>query len=218
MGFFDVVFKMLNGRSSKVSVTIEMAHEMYKQKDYNRAIQVINELIKQNDKDAFAYFFRANVKEDMSDHIGAIKDYEIGLTLQSWYSIYHQIGVNYDALKKFKEADVAYTKSILLKDEQDNQDKAFNSLSNFMYGIVWRVPYEKLYTNRAKIRLETNNLQEAREDCEKALSFNSNYANTHFISGLYFLKVQDVISAKKALSVATQQGHKKAPILLSQIS
>lgn len=219
MGIFDSLFSMLNGNNKEVvGVTISVAHEFYKQKDFNRAIQTINEVIKQNDKNAYSYFFRANVKEDMSDPIGAIKDYEIGLMLQSWYSIFHQVGVNYDALKKFKEADIAYTKAIELKKEQDNKEESLNSLPNFMYGIVWRVPYEKLYTNRAKVRLEINDLEGTLSDCMSAVHSNPQYANAHFILGLYFLKLGDEMMAIKSLTMATHLGHKKAPILLNQLS
>jgi len=191
---------------------------LYKQSNYVEAITYLDKSIHENPNNQFLFKVRANIKEENNDPNGAILDYKKALYISGsdWYSIYNQIAINFLNKKDFQNALNAFDISINLKNKlkEDNIDE--NLLPYIIDGVVNRIDYEKMYTNRANVKLSLKDYQGCADDCATAIEINPDYSNSYFIYGLLFLTVDQNENAYKILKLAESKGHKQATNLLKQ--
>jgi len=190
----------------------------YKLKDYSNAIRFLDKAIQENSANQHLFQVRANIKEDSGDTIGAINDYKKALYIsgRDWYAIYNQIAINYLNRKEFKNALKAFDISIELKNKLISEGFDENILPYLQNGVVNRVDFEKMYTNRANVKLSLQDFQGCADDCTKAIEINPNYSNSYFIFGLLFLTVEQMENAYKLLQMAENKGHNQAGKIIQQ--
>ncbi len=192
--------------------------DAYKQKNYNNAISFIDKAIQENPQNSFLYNLRASYKEDLGDFNGAIEDFKKALYISGndWYATYNQIAINYLNLKDFQNSLKAFDIAIELKiniQEEGNDEKV---IPNNLYGVVMKIDYERMYTNRANVKLSLEDFGGCDEDCRKAIEINPDYTNSYVIFGLLCLRFDQKDGAYKAFKTAEDLGNKMVTGLINK--
>ncbi len=202
------IFKKLFGKDKPSEITPTPAPQLVAkpaynpESDYNNAfdayangnlplsLKLIENIFSIVDKPQMKHYaFRANIFEDMNNHTKAISDYESAISLapnpHNAYQFYHQIGFNYLSLKSNEQAEKFYTKAIDLKSVHPNSasdpDKEV-----FDEGIMKGLTFARMYNNRGNARKNQGKLDEAFEDCRKAIELEPNYSNPYLLTGQLF--------------------------------
>ncbi len=190
----------------------------YGMKDYDLAISFIDKAISENKDHQHLYKVRANIKEEVGDAEGAILDYKMSLYIsgEDWYATYNQIAINYLNKKEFQRALIAFDIAIEAKRSLQSEDIDEDLLPNAHHGVVMRVAFERMYTNRANVKLSLKDFQGCADDCAVAIDINPEYSNSYFIYALLFLTVNQNENAYNAFKIAESKGHKLATAALKQ--
>jgi tetratricopeptide (TPR) repeat protein len=228
---FNTVRPMVNKRSglpnfeevknlleSEWSKNYMLGVNAYQQKNYQSAVSYLDKAIQENQSQSFLYYTRANIKEDSGDASGAIADYKKSLELSGndWYTTYNQIAINFLNKKDFTDALKAFDIAIELKANLKDKGINENLLPYLQDGVVLRVDSEKMYTNRANVKLSLRDFQGCYNDCVKAIELNPEYANSYFILGLLYLTIEQTENAYKALKIAEAKGHNMATNVINR--
>lgn len=194
------------------------AVRLSEQKDFLNAVRLIDKAIQENGENPNLYKVRANIKEKSGDSLGAILDYKKSLYISGsdWYAIYNQIAINFMNRKEFKSALTAFNIAIELKIKLKEERIEENVMPYLLNGVVTRIDFERMYTNRANVKMSLQDFQGCADDCELAIDANPEYSNSYFIYGLLFLTVEQNENAYKALRMAENKGHNQATIVLNQ--
>ncbi len=190
----------------------------YNSKDFPMAIAFLNKVLEYKSDNANLFKIRAKIKEDSEDPNGAISDYKKALYISGndTYTTYNQIGINYTTLKEFNKSLIAFNIAIeqKLEIQQNGLDE---SLMPYIHdAIVMKVDFEKMYTNRANVKLSLQDFESCADDCNSAIKINPEYSNSYFIFGLLFLTVEQNDNALELLKIAESKGHKHAKTLINQ--
>jgi len=191
----------------------------YDQDDFNSAITYLNKAIREEPEHPQLYSVRASIKEDSGDRNGAIQDYKKSLYIsgEDWYATYHQLGVNYFAIKDLANAIIAYDIAIELKSKLAATGGKEDMLPNTLPGgVVFKVEFAKLYANRANAKLALKDFQGCADDCNKAIKANPDYSNSYYVFGLLFLHISQDEKAYRFLKMAESKGHKQATNTINQ--
>jgi tetratricopeptide (TPR) repeat protein len=182
-------------------------------KAYETAIASFDEAIKLSPKTSAYYMQRAQAKELASKKVAALIDYEIVIRLDPENpNAYFKRGLLYHGQKKYKQAiddfsrlleldNFGDTKAIIFKGIEINEggDATFSGLETMdkMQGDI--------YNARASSYMVMNDLKNAMEDFDSAVSINANSANFLVNRGLLHLQNKDSVEAesdfRKALKV-----------------
>ena len=194
----------------------QIAENAYLAGDLNTALTYINATIRKSDiSDWKQYAFRANVYEDQQKFTESITDYNKAVELSnselSVYQLYHQIGYCYLNLGNNKKAEEFYTAAIDIKKKHPNTELA-PDLEGMMGGVLMGLPFERLYNNRGNARKNSGKLQEAFEDCKRALEYNPNYSNPYLLAGqiqhLTGNSEEAVRLVNQSIKMGNHSGHK----------
>jgi tetratricopeptide (TPR) repeat protein len=100
---------------------LDQAIDAYEKKDYRKALQMLNTVISESPKSAYAYYYRGLISDD-SKHYGiAIADYKKVIQCAPELTVvYYLIAVDYDSLMQYKSALPYYRKYITV--EKDNNE------------------------------------------------------------------------------------------------
>ncbi len=197
----------------------QQATDDYLSNNYTSAFNNINKVIQQSDIDDWKHFaFRANIYETTQNYEKAIADYEKAIDFSSndvmVYALYHQIGFCYLNLGNDKRAEEFYSYSLDLKLQHPNTE--FNpDLEGLDGGVLVGIPIKRIYNNRANALKNQNKLNEAFEDCKKALSYDSNYSNTYLLLYQIFNIAGQKEEALKMLKHSAQLGNQNAIRMLN---
>ncbi|MDN4165655.1 hypothetical protein QWY31_09085 [Cytophagales bacterium LB-30] len=190
---------------------INNAYRYYQSKNFELALQEIEKAIITNARNPFLFQFRANIKEEQSDFQSAIIDYKNALRIgQDWYSIYNQIAICFTYLKNFSQALKAYDIAIQLKNNLINENIDESNMSYLNNGVVMRVDFERIYANRANVKLSLGDYEGCLDDIKISVHYNENYSTPYFIAGLLFEKVNQKKECFEALNRAKELGHPQA--------
>jgi tetratricopeptide (TPR) repeat protein len=194
------------------------AVDAHREKNYSIAIKYINNAIQENSDHHHLYNVRANIQEDAGNALAAINDYKKALYVSGsdWYASYNQIAINYLNRKEFNRALIAFDIAIELKTKLENDGINENVMPYIVDGVVSRVDSEKMFTNRANVKLSLQDFQGCVDDCQKAVFANPEYSNSYFILGLLFMTVGQQDDALKAFKVADSKGHPQAKNIINQ--
>ena len=197
---------------------LKLAVNAYQEKNYSIALKYIDYAIQENSNHQHLYNVRANIKEDSGNTLDAINDYKKALYISGsdWYATYNQIAINYLNRKEFNKALIAFDIAIELKTKLGNDGINENVMPYILDGVVNRVDFEKMFTNRANVKLSLQDFQGCADDCQKAISANPEYSNSYFIFGLLFLTVEQHDNALKAFKFAESKGHSQAKNIINQ--
>lgn len=209
------------GLSTGYILFFQQATNEYLSGNYNTSLQLINKTIQLSDiNDWKHYAFKANVLEDLQKYDDAISNYEQAIEFSendiNVYALYHQIGFCYLSIGNNKKAAEFYTYSLELKKQHPNNQ--FNEdLEGMDGGVLLGVPFKRIYNNRGNALKNLNKLNEAIEDCKKALSYDKQYSNTYLLlSQIYSLAGQE----NKAIEMLRQSailGNQNAIRMLQQM-
>lgn len=175
------------GLNTGYLMDFQLANDAYLAKNRTKAFELINSAIRKSDiSDWQHYAFRANIYEEEKKFADAITDYNKAIEYSnselSVYQIYHQIGYCYLMLENNKKAEDFYTASLEIKKKHPNNN-LFPDQVGMMGGVLLGVSFEKIYNNRGNARKNLGNLNEAFEDCKKAIEFNPSYSNPYLLAG-----------------------------------
>jgi tetratricopeptide (TPR) repeat protein len=189
----------------------------HNEKNYPMAITFLNKAIELKSDNPNLYKIRAKIKEDSEDTNGAISDYKKSLYISSdIYTTYNQIGINYTKRKEFDKALIAFNIAIEQKFEIQQNGIDESLIPYIQDAIVMKVDYEKMFTNRANVKMSLQDYEGCADDCNSAIKINPEYSNSYFVFGMLFLTVEQNDNALKLLKIAESKGHKHASKLISQ--
>ncbi len=92
--------------------TLENAISLYEHEDYTNALPLLDKVIVEDKKNAYAYYYRAMVYDAQKKYAEAIADYKAAIKINpnDLKIINYLIAVDYDAQEKYKEAYDFYVK------------------------------------------------------------------------------------------------------------
>ena len=197
------------------------AQAKYENGQYEEALNFINDTIKLSDIDDWKqYAFKANVLEDLQNYAEAIKFYEIAIDIHTddvrVYALYHQIGFCYLSLGNHNKAIEFYSYAIELKQQHPNCECAEDE-EGMDKGVVLGVPFNRMYNNRGNSLKNIGKLNEALQDCQKALSYDSNYSNPYLLMGQIYAQAGQEENAIQCMRVSARLGNQAAQRMLNQI-
>jgi tetratricopeptide (TPR) repeat protein len=114
--------------------------------------------------------------------------------------------LNFLKLKQFEKSLQAFDIAIELKEMLNESDLLPSNID----GVVKKVAVERIYANRANVKLSLKDFTGCLNDCQTSIKLNPNYSTSYFILGLLFVEVNQENDAIQAFEVAEQLGHQQA--------
>ncbi|SNB22505.1 conserved hypothetical protein [Flavobacterium psychrophilum] len=187
-----------------------LAEGSYLHNDVNEALKLIESCIKSGGNEDWKNFaFKANALEDLQKYADAISCYEKAIELSgddaNVYALYHQIGFCYLNIGNNQKANEFYTYAIDLKNDFKMLGK--EDLEGMDGGVMIGIPYERMYNNRGNALKNLNKLEEAIENCNKAINFNKNYSNPYLLLSQIFKLKGNEGEQFRYLNIAAQLGN-----------
>jgi len=203
------------------AVFFSFAQSAYEKGQYEDALNYINDTIKFSDIDDWRqYAFKANVLEDLQNYAEAIKFYEIAIDIHTddvrVYALYHQIGFCYLSIGNHNKAIEFYSYAIELKQQHPNSQFAPDE-EGIDKGVLLGVPFNRMYNNRGNSLKNIGKLNEALQDCQKALSYDINYSNPYLLAGQIYLQAGAEEDAIKLMRESARLGNQAAQRMLNQM-
>ena len=98
-------------RGQVVTNLLNEAYTYYDKKDYEKALNVTNDIVKRYPQDSQAYYYRGVILEAMQMYPQAIKDYRTTVKLNRTFSLgYYSLAKAYEKIGKERDALEAYEK------------------------------------------------------------------------------------------------------------
>lgn len=196
----------------KLQQQLSDAKQFYNDKEYDKAIDAFNELIKaitksSNKSDeikyllANAYNGRGIVYDEIKNNEEAIKDYNKAIEINPKYTqAYNNRGNTYGNLKKYDEAIKDYDKAIEIDPKYAqaycNRGTAYNGLrkyeeaiKDYDKAIEIGPKYALTYCNRGAAYNDLGKYEEAIKDYNKAIEIDPKYAFAYFNKALLLFAV-----------------------------
>jgi tetratricopeptide (TPR) repeat protein len=176
---------------------------------------------------ASLYLLKGTYLHELNDFSEALQYYAMYLDLScdEDYIVYHQIGVCQQELKMWGGAFNAYSIAIELKEDLIRTHgisrmplEKLDTLSpHSKDGVVVNVKLERMYANRANVRLAYGDPGGCIADCNVAIELNPNYGYAYFVRGMAITNSVDpelgLIDYEDALS----KGFTKADKFIKEI-
>ena len=103
---------------------LDSAIVMYENKDYENALSMLNKITSKNPKNAYAYYYKGAIYEQMKNSEGAIKEYKNSISSDPDFSLsYYMLAVLSDTKEDYKSAVSYYEKFIQLKAKEGVEDE-----------------------------------------------------------------------------------------------
>ncbi len=108
---------------------LDMAISFYEKKQYKESLSLLDKILAQNPKNAYAYYYRGVIYEEMNNPDGAIEEYKKGIDADKDFSLcYYMLAVALDNKEQYNEAVSYYEKYLTLKaGVDDDYSKYVNS-------------------------------------------------------------------------------------------
>jgi len=227
--FYKVLNDINNFRDSSFEMSAEIVEKnsreewfmkgnlgcmQYESKNHKLAIELLNRALTLKPNHGLFFKVRANAKEDIGQREDAIEDFISSLENEQHYSTYFQLGTCFLNSRKFGDAIHAFTAAIQLKTDNTQFEEV---LPYFMFGVPIRIDFERIYGNRANAYYNLNEFEKTKKDCIKALSYNRNYPNAHFLHGVALLQEGKIKEGKDSIHVAANLGFQPAILTLAQL-
>lgn len=198
-----------------------IAQQYYLNGQYIESLNYINRTIELSDIDDWRqYAFKANVLEDLQNFKDVIKYHEIAIDIKigdvGVYALYHQIGFCYLSLGNNEKAAEFYTYAIDLKKQHPNSTY-YQDEEGMRNGVMLGLPFERLYNNRGNALKNMGKLQDAFDDCKRAISYDENYSNPYLLLSQLFSENDQEDIAIRYLRISARLGNQNAQRMLKQI-
>ena len=103
---------------------LDSAINLYENKQYNDALLTLNKLTAKNPKNAYAYYYKGVIYEEMGNNNNALLEYKNSITADPNFSLsYYMLAVQYDLKEDYKMASTYYDKFINLKAKEGVEDE-----------------------------------------------------------------------------------------------
>ena len=103
---------------------LDSAINLYENKQYNDALLTLNKLTVKNPKNAYAYYYKGVIYEEMGNNNNALLEYKNSITADPNFSLsYYMLAVQYDLKEDYKMASTYYDKFINLKAKEGVEDE-----------------------------------------------------------------------------------------------
>ncbi len=204
--------KRFENMKETININLITSIEFFKKMDYKNAIDFITKAILETPENSNLWKQRGRIKEKAKLFEESIEDYKKSLFIsgKDSYSTYNQIALNYMKLNVFDKALIAFDIAIEKKLELEKKGIDENLIPYEIDMFIMKVDFEKMYVNRANVKLSLKDYQGCSDDCNIAIKTNPEYSNSYFIAGLLFLNVEEKESAYKMLRIAENKGHSLA--------
>lgn len=111
--------------SQSNSIALEKAIAMFDAQDYDKSLELINQILSANNQDAYALYYRGMIYDTKKKYNEAIADYKRAINISPDLCIVNYlIGVDYDTLGQYKNA-VGYYKAFTSKYTEDDDFKKY---------------------------------------------------------------------------------------------
>lgn len=119
----------INAKQSETMLSESV--QLYDNKKYNEAIEILNKVINTNSSNATAYYYRAMAFDALNDFQKAIADYKSTIKYAPEMAIaYYSLAVDYDAVTNYQSAKENYQKYIELSGDDNDYTKYAQSRIN----------------------------------------------------------------------------------------
>ena len=114
--------ELLDGIEAQlVSQKLEKAIALYDEAKYDESLELLEQILKANDKDSYALYYRGMIYDTQKKYYNSITDYKKAISLNpDLVIVNYLIGVDYDMLEKYKEAMNYYKAFIATYSEDDD--------------------------------------------------------------------------------------------------
>ena len=167
------------------------------------------------------YFLRANAKNDLKDHQGAIADYNkaIAINPQADDASYYNRGTTKQHLKDYQGAITDYSKAIVINPQDAD---AYNwrgvaktmlgdyqaAIADFNKAIAINPQHADAYYNHGLLKNKSGDHQGAITDYTKVIEINPQFADAYFERGIHKYNLKDYQGAiadfNKAIAIDPQ--------------
>ncbi|PKD43765.1 tetratricopeptide repeat protein [Rhodohalobacter barkolensis] len=208
--------------SSREEIALEIKGTVQLEAGNNeKAISIFNSATSVYPKNPYFYYLSGYTKQNLKMYIDAIKDFEYYLEIhQNHYNALFRIGLCLQHLNNFQRALEYYNKSVEyfkeFKTTIENLSEDLHKNEN-INGNYFNIPKEKIYGNRANVKMSLNDWGGALDDCENAITINADYPQPYFLRGVYFYNSEEHEKAKKDLKKAASLGFEQANTTLKQL-
>lgn len=109
--------------------SLDEAIALYDKNDYVKALPILNKILQDDAKNAYAYYYRALINDAGKKYLLAIADYKKAILYNSGEMslCYYLMALDYDSLSQFKSALINYKKYVSITVE-DNEYKQYSQV------------------------------------------------------------------------------------------
>ena len=178
-----------------------------KTKNYQRAVELIDEAIEIDPSHAPSYSNRGDALRELKQLDAALASYDKAIALKADYAeAYKNRGDALVELKQLGAALVSYDKAIMLKvdyaEAYKNRGDALRelkqldaALGSYDKAIAVKADYAEAYKNRGNALVELKQLDAALASYDKAIAIKADYAEAYYNCGVVFHELRQLASA-----------------------
>ena len=197
---------------------IKQGNACFPGKEYRRAIELYDEAIRVNPKNAIAYGNRALAHSYLTEYAEAIEDNNIAVSLDPKYAgAFRNRGATYAALGQHQQALEDYNKAIALDPNDaivyNNRGNSYDDLKQYEHAIqdydkaiALNPKYATAYYNRGTCYDKLGQYKQAIQDYDKVIALNPKYAAAYYNRGCSYGKLdqyeQAIQDYGKAIALA----------------
>lgn len=191
---------------------------LFQQKEYDKALDDLNKIIKSDPSFAYAYNDRGSVYKEQSKLDDAIADYKKAVTIDKSLKIAHNnLGTAYRKKGQYDLAIASYNAAIAL---DKNFYLAYNNrgyakyekgdyagaLADFDEVIRLKSDYVFAFNNKASVYLKQEKYNDAVKACDQAIKLNSEYGYAYYNRGIAYEMLRNDKQACSDWSKAAELG------------
>lgn len=212
--FFQTIFQIKNFWKTRL---LDQAIELEKNGKFEKAITLLDQIIKRKPNYQNAYLHRSNCLRKLKNFEGAVSDLNKAIELNPKSALYYASrGYLFANKRNFKRALVDYNKAIELDPKNStfykNRGRAFYNIENYKQAIadsskaIELDPKSAYAYNICGISYKRlNNFELAIENFNKAIGLNVKNSNAYYNRGIIFCHLKDfkraVTDCKKAIDL-----------------
>ncbi|MDB4597956.1 sulfotransferase [Candidatus Pseudothioglobus singularis] len=175
---------------------LEALVDLHKTGEFQKALFVIDDLIKTYDNDPFLFNIKGSCLCETGDLNNSIISFEKAITLKPDYAeALFNLGVAYQKLNQSDMAIETYEKALVSQHAYPaahhnlgiiyfNKNRLSSAIKSFEWAVAYSPNYSEAYYSLGSAFQQNRQFQEAKKHFEKAISVNPNYAQAYESLGI----------------------------------
>ena len=175
---------------------LEALVDLHKTGEFQKALFVIDDLIKTYDNDPFLFNIKGSCLCETGDLNNSIISFEKAITLKPDYAeALFNLGVAYQKLNQSDMAIETYEKALVFQHAYPaahhnlgiiyfNKNQLSSAIKSFEWAVAYSPNYSEAYYSLGSAFQKNRQFQEAKKHFEKAISVNPNYAQAYESLGI----------------------------------